>query len=132
MLSRRHYRFADDMREICSHCVIPIHSHQAQRRTGNETSAYAKKAAQNSNHKTNYDQIDRVDVSVGDREKHDLSPAAEQEPKKERRHRVQSDSLTGDEQQRDDGVQVTMLRLELVQPLAQKMKNQEKINGDED
>ena len=62
MLPGRDDRFPDNVRQVRSHCVIPIHSHQAQRRTGNETSAHPKKAAQDSNEKTDNRQIERVDV----------------------------------------------------------------------
>ena len=77
-------RLANNVRQVRSDRVIPIHSHQAQRRTCDETSAYAKKAAQNSNNKPDNDQIKRIDVRVGDREKHDLSPTAAQEPEQNR------------------------------------------------
>jgi len=62
MLSGRDYRLAYDVREVCSDCVIPIHPHQAQRGTGNETSADAKKAAKNSDDKADNGKVDRVDV----------------------------------------------------------------------
>ena len=69
-------RLANNVRQVRSDRVIPIHSHQAQRRTCNETSAYAKKPAQNSNNKADDNQINRIDVRVGDRKKHDSSPTA--------------------------------------------------------
>jgi hypothetical protein len=69
-------------------------------------------------------------VGVGDWEKHELFPAATQEPKQKRRHRVQNDGLTGNEQEGDAGIDIAMLRFEVVQPLAKQIKDEEKIAND--
>jgi hypothetical protein len=130
-LSRRYYRFADDMRQVCPDCVIPIHSHQPQRWAGNKASADSKEPTQDSNDKPDNDQINRVDICVGDWKKHGLFPAAPQEAKQEIRHRVQNNGLTDDKQDGDAGINVAMVRFEVVQPIAKKMKNQEKVNGDQ-
>jgi hypothetical protein len=131
MLSSGHYRFANDMGEVRSNRVIPIHSHQAQCGAGNETSAYTKESTQNSNDKADSGQINWVDVRVGDWKKHELFPASTQEAKQERRHRIQNNGLTGDEQNCDRRIHVTMLRLEPIQPIAKQMKNQKEIADDE-
>src|ERR1041385_9054950 len=131
MLSRCYDRLADNVCQFSSNCVIPIHSHQAQGRTGNETSADTKKPAQNSYEKADNGQIDRADLRVGNWKKHTLSPPAAQKAEQKRRDRVQNDGLTGNEQERDDGVGDSMLRFQMEQPLAEKMKNQEEIDDDE-
>src|SRR5438093_13331937 len=119
------------MRQVCPNRVIPIYSHQAQRGAGNETSADSEEPTQNSNDKADDDQINRIDIRVGDREKHQLSPTAPQEAKQEGRYRVQCDRLTGDKQKRDRRINVAMLRFKIEQPAAQKMKNQEEVDNDE-
>ena len=116
-------RLANNVRQVRSDRVIPIHSHQAQRRTCNETSAYAKKAAQNPNNKADNDQIKRIDVRVGDWEKHDLSPTAPHEPEQNRGYRIQNNGLTSYEQDGDDRIKNAMLRFEPVQPVAQNMED---------
>ena len=116
-------RLANNVRQVRSDRVIPIHSHQAQRRTCNETSAYAKKAAQNSNNKADNDQIKRIDVRVGDWKKHDSSPTAPQEPEQNRGYRIQNNGLTSYEQDGDDRIKDAMLRFEPVQPVAQNMED---------
>src|SRR5439155_15693459 len=98
---------------------------------GDKTSADAKKSAQDTNDKADNHEIDRVDVNVRDREKHDLPPAAAQEAKQQCRHRIQGNSLPGDEQDCDYRIRVAMPRLQVVQPFAQKVKNQEKVAGDQ-
>jgi len=67
---------------------------------------------------------------VGDWKKHDLSPTAPQEPEQHCGHRIQNNGLTSYEQDGDDCIKDAMLRFELVQPIAQKMQDQEKISGD--
>jgi hypothetical protein len=62
MVPSRDNRFAYNVRQIRSNCIIPINSQQTQRRTGNETPANAKEAAQDPNKKPDDDQIERVDV----------------------------------------------------------------------
>ena len=64
MLSCCDDRLANNVRQVRSDRVIPIHSHQAQRWTCDETSAYSKKATEDSNNKADNDQIKRVDVRV--------------------------------------------------------------------
>src|SRR5262245_52761806 len=109
-------RLANNVRQVCSDRVVPIHSHQAQRRTCNETSAYAEKAAQNSNNKADNDQIERIDVRVRDWKKHDSSPTAPQEPEQNRGYSIQGNGLTSYEQDRDDCIKDAMLCFEAVQP----------------
>src|SRR5881296_1464624 len=121
MLFRRYDRFADDVRQVRSNRVIPVHSHQAQRGASYETSADAKEPTENSNDKADNRQINRVDVRVGDWKKHELFPASPQEAKQERRHRIQDNGLTGDEQKGYPGIDVAMLRFKVVQPLAQEI-----------
>ncbi len=118
------------MRQVRSNRVIPIHSHQAQGWAGNETSTDPKEPAQNSNDKADNDQINRVDVRVGDWKKHGLFPAAPQDAKQKRCHRVQNDGLAGDKQKCDAGVSVSMVRFEMVQPITKKVKNQEEVDDD--
>src|SRR5215469_7434746 len=67
---------------------------------------------------------------MGDREKHGLSPMAAQEPEQQGRYRIQNNGLTGDKQKRDYRIKDTMLRFEPVEPVAQKMQDQEEISGD--
>src|SRR5881227_4328016 len=112
------------MREVSSNRVIPIYSHQAQCGSGDETSADTKEPAQNSNNKSDNSQINRVDVRVGDWKKHELFPASPQEAKQERRHRIQDNGLTGDEQKGYPGIDVAMLYFEPVQPTTKQMQNQ--------
>src|ERR1700740_1280673 len=131
MFPRCDDRLANNMRQIRSDRVVPIHSHQAQRRARNETSAYAKKAAQNSDNKADNDQIKRIDVTVGDWKKHDLSPTAPQEAKQTRGQRIQSNGLTSYEQKRDDCIKDSMLGFELVPPTAQKVQDQKEVTGNE-
>src|ERR1044071_3031016 len=95
MFSRCNDRLADNMRQVSADRVIPVHPHQAQRRTRDETSAYTKKAAQNSNNKPDNDQVQRVNVRMRNWEKHDLSPTATQEPEQSASDRVQNNGLTG-------------------------------------
>src|SRR5207249_10303439 len=71
-----------------------------------------------------------IDVGIGDREKHGLSPTAPQEPEQHSRECIQNNGLTGNEQEGDYRVKDAMLHIELVQPVAQKMQDQEKISGD--
>src|SRR5215468_10422349 len=123
MFSRRNDRLANNVGQVRSDSVIPIHSHQAQRRTCNETSAYSKKAAQNSNNKADYGQIERIDVRVGDWKKHDSSPTASQESEQHRGYRIQNNGLTSYEQDGDECINDAMPRFELVQPMAQKVQN---------
>ena len=75
MLFRSDNRLANDMRQVCANRVIPIHSHQAQCWARYETSADSKEPTQNSNDKADNNQINWVDIGVGDWEKHELSPA---------------------------------------------------------
>src|SRR5947207_15518373 len=120
------------MSQVCPNRVITTYSHQAQRGDGNETSADSEEPTQNSNDKADDDQINRVDIRVGDREKHQLSPTAPQEAKQEGRYRVQCDRLTGDKQKRDRRINVATLRLKVEHPVAQEMKNQEEVANDGD
>src|SRR5438093_7507899 len=124
MLFRRYDRLANDVRQVRSNRVIPVHSHQAQRGAGYETPAHAKEPTQNSNDKADNDQINRVDVRVGDWKKHELSRAAAQEAKQKRRHTIQENGLPNDEQKGYPGIDVAILRYEVITPLAQDMKNQ--------
>jgi hypothetical protein len=64
--------------------------------------------------------------------KHELFPAAPQEAKQKRGHGIQSNGLAGDEQECNSGIDVAMLRFEVIQPLAQEMKNQKEIADDQD
>jgi hypothetical protein len=66
---------------------------------------------------------------MGNREKHALSPTAAQEPEQQSRHCIQHNCLTGNEHEGDDGIQDTMLRFESIQPVAQKMQDQEEVRG---
>ena len=127
----RYNRLADDVRQVRANRVIPIHSHQAQRRAGDETSADAKKSTQDANDKADNHEIDRVDVRVGDWKKHELFPAASEEAKQKSRHRVQDNGLAGDEQNGDAGISIAMLRFEPIQPVPQEIKNQEEIANDQ-
>ena len=70
MLSHRHDRFANDVREVRADSEIPVQSHDAQRRAGNETPADSEKAAQNPDHKPHDDEINRADVRAGDGKRH--------------------------------------------------------------
>ena len=125
-------RLANNVRQVGSDGVVPIDSHQPQRRTCNETSAYAKKAAQNSNHKADKDQIKRVDVRVRDWKKHDSSPTALKEPEQNRGYRIQNNGLTSYEQDGHKRINDAMLRFEAVQPVAQNMEDQKEIACDKD
>src|SRR6187200_417468 len=95
-------RLADNVRQVGSDRVVPIHSHQSQRWTCNETSTYAKKAAENPDYKPNNNQINRIDVRVGDWEKHELSPTAPHEPEQERSYGIEDNGLTSYEQNGDE------------------------------
>src|SRR4029453_7394627 len=119
-------RLANNVRQVCSDRVIPIHSHQAQRRTCNETSAYTKKAAQNSNNKADNCQIKRIDVRIGDWKKHDSSPTAPQEPEQNCGYRIQNNGLTSYEQDGDDCIKDAMLRFEREKPVGKQMKDTKK------
>jgi hypothetical protein len=66
------------------------------------------------------------------REKHGLSPTAANEPEQQSRHCIENNGLTGNEQEGDYRIKNTMLRFEPIQPVAQKMQDQEKICGDQD
>jgi len=66
---------------------------------------------------------------VRDRKKHDSSPAAPQEPEQNCGYRIQSNGLTGYEQERDDCIKDAMLRFEAVQPAAQNMEDYKEITG---
>ena len=68
---------------------------------------------------------------MGDREKHELSPTSAQNPEQQGRYRIQHNGLTGNEQEGDYRVKDAMLHFEPVQPVAQKMQDQEKISGDQ-
>src|SRR4030095_9876387 len=132
MFSRCDDRLANDVRQVRSNRVVPIDSHQAQRRPCNETSAYAKKAAQNSNHKADNGQVQRIDVRIGDWKKHDLPPTARQEPEQNRGYRIENNGLTSDKQDGHERINDAMLGFELIQPVAQKMQDQEEITCDKD
>jgi len=69
-------------------------------------------------------------VRVGDWKKHELSRAATQEAKQERRHRIQDNGLPGDEQNGDAGINVPMVRFEPVQPITKQMQNQKEVDND--
>src|SRR3954463_11263158 len=116
-------RFANNVRQVRSDCIIPIHSHQPQRWTCNETSADPKKAAQNPNYKANNDQIKGIDVSVGDRKKHDLSPTAPHEPEQNRSYCIQHNGLTSYKQNGDERINNPMLCFEPEQPVAQSVED---------
>src|SRR6266581_5504914 len=60
----------------------------------------------------------------------DLSPTVAQEPEQQRRHCIQNNGLTRNEQDGDYRVKDAMLHIEPVQPVAQKMQDQEEIDGD--
>ncbi len=70
MLFHRHDRFANNVSEIGPDGVIPIQTDQAQSRPGNETSPNPKKAAKDSDYKSDDDQINGTDVGPRNREKH--------------------------------------------------------------
>src|SRR5262245_44820416 len=123
MFSRCDDRLANNMRQVCSDRVVPIHAHQTQRRTCNETSTHAKKAAQNSDEKANKDQIKRVDVGMGGWKKHDSPPTATQKPKQSRGDRIQNNGLTSYKQDGHKRINDAMLRFELVQPVPQNMED---------
>ena len=53
----------------------------------------------------------------------ELFPASPQEAKQERRHRIQNNGLTSDEQKGYTGIDVAMLTFEVVQPVPQEIKN---------
>ena len=89
------------------------------------------KSAQDTNDKADNHEINRVDVRVGDWKKHELFPAASEEAKQKRRHRVQDNGLAGDEQNGDAGISIAMLRFEPIQPVPQEIKNQEEIANDQ-
>src|SRR5206468_12703492 len=92
----------------------------------------AKEPADDYNDKADTDQINRADVRARDWKKHELSPAAAQEPKQKRGHSIQGNGLAGDEQECNSGIDVAMLRFEVIQPLAQEMKDQKEIANDQD
>src|SRR5439155_20922977 len=93
---------------------------------------HSEETTQNTKAKARDDQINRIDSRVRDREKQQLPPTAPQEAKQEGRYRVQYDRRTGDKQKRDRRINVAMLRLKIEQPAAQKRKNQEEVDNDED
>jgi hypothetical protein len=70
-------------------------------------------------------------VRVGNWEKHGLSPPSAQEAKQQGGYGIQSNGLSGDEQDCDDGIRKAMSRLKVIQPFAQQMENQKKIAGDQ-
>jgi hypothetical protein len=55
---------------------------------------------------------------------------AAQEPEQHARECIQNNGLTSNEQEGDYRVKDAMLRIEPVQPIAQKMQDQEKISRD--
>ena len=130
MLLCRYNRLADDVRKVRADGVIPIHSHQAECGTSNETSADTKEPTQNSNDKADNSQINRVDVRVGNWEKHRLFQAAAQKAKQERRHTIQKNGLPDDEQKGYTGIDVAVLTFEPVQPVPQEIKNQKEVDND--
>jgi len=67
---------------------------------------------------------------VGDREIHELSRAAPQEPKQKRRHCVQNNGLASDKQKGDPGINVAVVRFEPVQPITKQMENQKEVDDD--
>src|SRR5438128_5167511 len=121
MLLRRDARLATAVTQVRPNRIIPLPSPQAQCVASNQTYADTKEPTQNSNDKADNRQINRVDVRVGDWKKHELFPASPQEAKQERRHRIQDNGLTGDEQKGYPGIDVAMLRFKVVQPLAQEI-----------
>jgi hypothetical protein len=68
-------------------------------------------------------------MGVGDWEKHNLSRAAAQKPEQQSRHRVQNNGLASNQQKSERGVREAMALRELVQPFAQKVKNEKEITG---
>jgi hypothetical protein len=67
---------------------------------------------------------------VGDREIHELSRAAPQEPKQKRCHRIENNGLASDEQKGDPGINVAMVCFEPVQPITKQMQNQKEVDDD--
>src|SRR5438128_11037107 len=90
MTLRCHHRFADDVGQIGADSKIPVYAGEAQRWSGNKTSAHAEEPTENADDEADYDEIDRINVRVGDREKH----YSERPPRRRRNKPVVTASRT--------------------------------------
>src|SRR5438477_13172970 len=119
------------MRQISADREIPVQADCPQCRPGDETATNAKKAAQNADHESDYDQINRADVGAGDRKEHGLFRAAANQPQQKRGHILEKNRLADHEQNGDAGVSVAMILFELLQSFSQKVQHQKEIRDHE-
>ena len=66
-------------------------------------------------------------MRTGDRKKHNLFGATAEHSQKKRGHTFQQNGLTDDQENRDSGIGITMTRLQVIKPTAEKMENEKKI-----
>src|SRR5437588_12773883 len=70
MTLRCHHRFADDVGQIGADSKIPVYAGEAQRWSGNKTSAHAEEPTETADDEADHDETDRINVRPGDRERH--------------------------------------------------------------
>ena len=63
MTLRRHHRFADDVGQISPDGEVPVNPDEAQGWSGDKTSANAKEPAEDTNQKSDHDEINRANVA---------------------------------------------------------------------
>src|SRR5207248_10475987 len=90
MTLRCHHRFADDVGQIGADSKIPVYAGEAQRWSGNKTSAHAEEPTENADDEADYDEIDRINVRLRDRVKH----YSERHPRRRRNKPVVTDPRT--------------------------------------
>ena len=61
---RCHHRFADDVGQIGADSKIPVYAGEAQRWSGNKTSAHAEEPTEKADDEADYDEIDRINVRL--------------------------------------------------------------------
>jgi hypothetical protein len=120
------------VRKIGTDRKIPIQTNQAQSGTGDKTAAHSEKSAEDPNKEAYDDQIDRTDVRPGNWKEHGLFGATTKEADQKRGKTFENNSLTNYEQNRKDGIHITVLNFDLKQPPSEKMQHQEKIACDKE
>ena len=128
MAFHRDDRFANDGAGL-SHGEIPIEPDGSQRGTGDEAAADAEESAENADEKSDYREIERADVGIRDREEHGLFGTAAEEAQEPGGDAIEQDGLDDDQDKRDGGVKLDVIKMQILEPTGEVVEDQEKIPG---
>ena len=122
---------ADDVGEIGADDEVHGDAHAKKGRADEKTAAHAEKSSEQSDDKTHGNQINRAEVGAGDEEIHLFIHPSPDETKQKAGEDLQQKALADDEEDCDRSVGFPFLAEKMIQPVAEKMEDEEEIAHDQ-